>query len=101
MRVTTTESARVSVELWLAGDPVGSGWTTDASPSGTSHVIDVWGLAPATRYNYRIHVQPSLGAAYTYNNRLGFTSGALPLTLPAVSVSASATPDFDYLMLDT
>ena len=100
LSVTTTERARVAIQIWPNGSSVTSGWTTDYTTADAKvGRVTVWGMAPGIKYNYRVLVDPYTGANYTDARVRNFTTGALPSTLPTLTATTYAgAPDFSYLM---
>jgi hypothetical protein len=102
VRVTTTELAIVAVEVWEVGQPRStsfiSPYTTTNARTGTA---EVWGLKPSTQYNYRVLVDPAVGANYTDAVARRFTTAAMPVGYPRVTTTTyTGSPDFDYFLFD-
>jgi hypothetical protein len=101
-RVVTTEVARVAIQVWPQGGAVTSGWTSDYTTANTkTSNVTVWNFKPGTRYNYKVLVDPAIGANYSSGPRT-FTTAALPANLAPLTVTThTGAPDFQYLMIDT
>lgn len=101
--VSTTERARVAVQVWEYGTASTTGWTTEYTATDARNgTVAVWGLKASTRYNYRVLVDPAAGANYTDARTRSFTTGALPANVPVLTATTYAgPPDLSYVLFHT
>lgn len=102
IRVVTTEPTRVTIRVWPTSGGTAAGWDTNlTTTAATDQTVTVWGLTAGIHYDYRVTVRPASGRAYAVHGRGGFTTAALPATLPRVSATAyTGSPDVDWVLFD-
>lgn len=76
------------------------GWTTDyTGADARAATLTVWGLKPATRYNWQVLVDPAVGADYTDARIRRLTTSNLPAFLPMLTPTTwGEAPDFDHVL---